>query len=324
MKMKKVKSILLMCFVFLVSCESNMKELENLDKDLKQVQISSEERALRTFERFIINAKNKIEENKTHLKGTEILNYDQSTELLDELIVPSINFLKDYGFTNDDYYEMFGTLDVNQIQKEIAGAGILLYALETNKLLTSSYNLQRKGGYDKFKKCFLDATGIAAGIALVGALSGEAGGKAVKKAFKKVIKKLGSKLVGGIGLVLMAAEFTYCMSVKEASTDNGNKTSCPDLIEVYVPKNKTKYLISKKDIGYDSVAEIKINLPLEKKYNVYDVQFGYAPIEVGEGIPEGTPCLVKLKYKNLILGSEIDKNSIEEFTSISLFYFYQE
>lgn len=60
--------------------------------------------------------------------------------------------------------------------------------------------------------CFLEATGIAAGVALIGAMTGEVGGRALKKAFTKAVKKIGSKTLGGIGLVLMAAEFTWCMT----------------------------------------------------------------------------------------------------------------
>lgn len=60
--------------------------------------------------------------------------------------------------------------------------------------------------------CFLEATGIATGVALIGAMTGEVGGRALKKAFTKAVKKIGSRTLGGIGLVLMATEFTWCMT----------------------------------------------------------------------------------------------------------------
>lgn len=107
---------------------------------------------------------------------------------------------------------MFGNEDTDIIKNEIAGAGLLLFKLQTLSNEESKNNLYAKSEAPDAVNCFLEATGIAAGVALVGALTGEVGGKALKKAFKKAVKKIGSRVLGGVGLFLMAAEFTWCMT----------------------------------------------------------------------------------------------------------------
>ncbi|MFT5244539.1 MAG: hypothetical protein ACJA1H_002626 [Glaciecola sp.] len=66
------------------------------------------------------------------------------------------------------------------------------------------------------RTCFMEATGIAAGLTLVAALTAQTMDKQlVKKLMKKVLKKVGARVLGGIGLVLIIADFSYCVATFE-------------------------------------------------------------------------------------------------------------
>lgn len=173
--------------------------------------------ALKKFENSLIEIQPLLREfenqSKLNIKSNTELNSDPlANEILNKLSEPSLELLSDYGFNNDDFKEMFGNNDASKIKNEIAGAGLLLFRLQTLSERNSSVNLSAKYVAPDAVNCFLEATGIAAGVALIGALTGEVGGKALKKAFIKAVKRIGSRTLGGIGLVLMAAEFTWCMT----------------------------------------------------------------------------------------------------------------
>lgn len=175
----------------------------------------SSEIALKKFEASVIKVEPLIQKFKDEKFYDNKTNYENDpliTEILNELSEPSVELLNDYGFNDADYKEVFGNNDKEKLKNEIASAALMLYRLQTLTANAENNNLFAKTDTPDAVNCFLEATGIAAGIGLVGALTANAGGKSVKKAFKAVLKKVGSRLAGGIGLFLMAAEFTWCMN----------------------------------------------------------------------------------------------------------------
>lgn len=275
---------------------------------------------MRKFQKSIIIAQGKIREDRRleKVNGTpkEYNTQIEAQQLLSEVSNASIDFMRDYGFTLDDYYEMFGTYNTLLIQEEIAGAGMLLYALETNEILEANgSSLYAKGGGD-IRPCFLEATGIAAGIALVGALklSGQAGGKAVRKAFKTAIKKIGGRLAGGIGLAIMAIDFAICMAV-DTSVSIGTAGTCENLLQARTTNTNEIILISAIDIGgSDNYVQ---NIYDNQIFGTYKVTYGYTPIAI-QDITEDTPCLAKLDtgQNSTILGKYINKASVKPYERI--------
>lgn len=175
-----------------------------------EIALKKFENSFNEIQPLLLRFKNQTNLNKktsAELKSDPLVN-----EILNKLFEPSLELLSDYGFNNDDFKEMFGNEDTDIIKNEIAGAGLLLFKLQTLSNEESKNNLYAKSVTPHSVSCFLEATGIAAGAALVGALTGEVGGKALKKAFKKAVKKIGSRVLGGVGLLLMAAEFAWCMT----------------------------------------------------------------------------------------------------------------
>jgi hypothetical protein len=195
-------------FFLLFSCsqehtfENNSEFFEDPKIALKKFELSLNE-IEPLLEKFNVE-KSKL--NKTSNKNNTLIN-----QILNELSEPSLELLTDYGFNDKDFKEVFGNSNKEELKKEIAGAGLILYRLQT--LNNNDKNLVAKGNArPDAVECFLEATGISAGIGLVGALTAQAGGKAVKKALKVALKKIGSRMLGGVGLILMAAEFTWCMN----------------------------------------------------------------------------------------------------------------
>lgn len=64
----------------------------------------------------------------------------------------------------------------------------------------------------KVVTCALEATGLAAGATVTGGLAYGTLGKKGKKAVLKAVAKIGGRTLTGIGLALVAAEFTWCMA----------------------------------------------------------------------------------------------------------------
>ena len=192
------------------SCTQNELLIDENPENLitSEIALKKFEVSVNKVESLIQKFKNKKSySNKTNYENDPLIN-----EILNELSEPSLELLTDYGFNDADYEEVFGSSDKEELKKEIASAGLMLYRLQTLTDNPEAKNLFAKGDAPDAVNCFLEATGIAAGVALVGALTAQAGGKAVKKAFKTALKKVGSRLAGGIGLFLMAAEFTWCMT----------------------------------------------------------------------------------------------------------------
>lgn len=142
------------------------------------------------------------------------------TRTLSPLINPTLNLFEKAGFSKIEINELVGS---NKDVLRTVFLGIVFFEFSKESLKNIAENFNGKnidhGQYSRYESpivvCFLEATGIAAGIGLVGALSGQAGGKALRAAFMKFIKKAGVKFVSGLGLVLMAGEFIWCLSTFE-------------------------------------------------------------------------------------------------------------
>ncbi len=132
-----------------------------------------------------------------------------SNEIIHDLAKPSFQFCE-IGFTESELEEMFGSSKLEENEDEFVGAALILYNLQINNW-SSNKSVANDSSQPESVACFLEATGIAAGVGLLGALSGQLGGKAFRKAFMKAVKKIGTRFLGGFGLILVTAEFSWCM-----------------------------------------------------------------------------------------------------------------
>ena len=132
-----------------------------------------------------------------------------SNEIIHDLAKPSFQFCE-IGFTESELEEMFGSSKLEENEDEFVGAALILYNLQINNW-SSNKSDANDSSQPESVACFLEATGIAAGVGLLGALSGQLGGKAFRKAFMKAVKKIGTRFLGGFGLILGTAEFSWCM-----------------------------------------------------------------------------------------------------------------
>ena len=154
----------------------------------------------RSFEKVSPYYNNVLRSYRAGATEEEIRRSEDMRRVVSEMHEPSIQLFKNLRFSEEDNFEIFGHRFLSDATAEdVVGGGLLLYSFQTNG-----------SGYD-FIDCFLEVTGISAGIALVGGLTGAAGGPALVKAFKTVVTKVGIRTLSGIGLALMAAEFTWCM-----------------------------------------------------------------------------------------------------------------
>ena len=203
-------------FFLLFSCNQNEHTLDDNSENFVEPEI-----ALKKFELSLNEIEpllKKFNKEKPYLNKTNNKKNTLINEILNELSEPSLELLTDFGFCDKDYKEVFGNSNKEELKKEIAGAGLMLYRLQTLNN-NDAENLSAKGSTPPDAVgCFLEATGISAGIGLVGALTAQAGGKVVKKALKKAFKKIGSRMLGGVGLFLMTAEFTWCMTKNKTKT----------------------------------------------------------------------------------------------------------
>lgn len=138
--------------------DENPENLITSEIALKKFEVS-----VNKVESLIQKFKNKKSySNKTNYENDPLIN-----EILNELSEPSLELLTDYGFNDADYEEVFGSSDKEELKKEIASAGLMLYRLQTLTDNPEAKNLFAKGDAPDAVNCFLEATGIAAGVALV-------------------------------------------------------------------------------------------------------------------------------------------------------------
>lgn len=142
-------------------------------------------------------------------------------KMLNHLSNPALTFFNSLGFTDNDYKEAFGSADKSEIGKKAAGYALLILKLracaEKNPApLNKSLNYGTMSGAEedtpKVVTCALEATGLAAGATIIGGLAYGTLGKNGKKAVLKAVAKIGGRTLSGIGLALVAAEFTWCMA----------------------------------------------------------------------------------------------------------------
>tara|TARA_B110000093_G_C12819671_1_gene346376 strand:+ start:92 stop:811 length:720 start_codon:yes stop_codon:yes gene_type:complete len=136
---------------------------------------------------------------------------DGSKELLSYFDYSESDLSEDFEDSNDPRISLMGLMLLsasNQNKQTTTTASTLqLTSLLGNSLYAAN------SSYGGVRDCFLESTGIAAGVALVGALAAEVVDKGlVKKLIKKAVKKIGGRVLGGIGLAIIAIDFAYCMA----------------------------------------------------------------------------------------------------------------
>lgn len=135
--------------------------------------------------------------------------------ITDSLLSSSKAFLSQLGISDSDILLAYNTKrDIKELTDEdIVGLALFLHSCFVANGVGETNNL--RATVDRAKDCFLEATGIAAGVGVIGALTGKALSKSALKAVLKLAAKVGGRSLAGIGLALVAAEFTYCMMTDE-------------------------------------------------------------------------------------------------------------
>tara|TARA_B110000967_G_scaffold161622_1_gene167827 strand:+ start:568 stop:1284 length:717 start_codon:yes stop_codon:yes gene_type:complete len=205
------------------SCSNNDNLLESEEK----IALSKFENLIRTTTPKIQNIVNKKQRlfsaknanaNEINTKAEE-----EAQEVLKPIVSGTKELLATFGFTESDLAEGFDNLEDPRIA--LVGFMILSASNEGQNKTISQANffslftnsLYAQGTYDNVRSCFLETTGIAAGVALVSALTAATIDKGlVKKLIKKAVKKIGSRALGGIGLLIIAVDFSNCMYKKHS------------------------------------------------------------------------------------------------------------
>jgi len=212
--MKKLIILLITVFA-LFSCQKENETIEP-SNPLTEAQI---EIAINSFKNSIIPKielfDSLMEYQNIHLGGVKSGSYPDVVlslveTLVSDLAQPSLNFFEELGFVDEHFNEIFSELDPYYFDHYITGTALIL-----SNLLNSDAGSDAVFGSSVEEQgiayCFKEATGIAAGIALVIALAKAASTEEIVDAVKKLVKKVGKRTLGGIGLVLIGAQFTLCM-----------------------------------------------------------------------------------------------------------------
>lgn len=203
------------------SCSNNDNLLESDEK----IAISKFENLVRISTPKIQTVANK-QQKLLSAKNTNKINIkieEEAKDVLKPIVSGTKELLASFDFTESDLAENFDDLEDPRIA--LIGFMILSASKERQNKTVSQANflplftnsLYAQSTYDNVRSCFLESTGIAAGIALVGALTAEVIDKGlVKKLIKKAVKKIGGRALGGIGLVIIAVDFSHCMYKKHS------------------------------------------------------------------------------------------------------------
>ncbi len=208
--MKKILIISLVTSIALFSCQKGKESFEESNHPMEsQIEI-----AINSFKNHItsnVELFDKLNEFQyTHMAAIKFGSYPTEvvslvTTLVDDLAEPSLNFFQGLGFSDDDFNEMFSEIDPVFVDHYLTGSALVLYNLLEPDAQVGSETLNR------IVDCFLASTGIAEGVAVVSVLASATFGESAIQIFKYLVKKLGIRALGGIGMVLMAVEFTRCL-----------------------------------------------------------------------------------------------------------------
>lgn len=225
MKIKKsfLSTILLLSFV-VASCDQGVAPSSN--EKIDQVELEPEV-ALSNFGDTFNEVKPLFQNLTEHVKlkkekkGKQVEKALSSKQIadgikmLDHLSGPALAFFNSLGFTQKDYKKAFGTSNRSVIGRKAAGFALIIYKLRScqkNDINTPfSNNIVMSDEKPKWVTCALEATGLAAGAAVIGGLGYGTLSEKGKKALLKSVAKIGGRTLSGIGLALVAAEFTWCM-----------------------------------------------------------------------------------------------------------------
>ncbi|MEM5563620.1 hypothetical protein WNY78_00820 [Psychroserpens sp. AS72] len=173
----------------------------------------------KTTHQLIIGQFDEIEDNENQ----DEINYDDCIAMIEIPIQPVLDALnpvtsaaKQYfynkGFTETEIIEMLDGEDESTLIPIVMN---VVYSDNTSQASIDFLSVFGESAYAQngVRDCFLEATGIAAGVALVSALTAQTmDKKLVKKLVKTAVKKIGGRVLGGIGLALMVAEFAWCLT----------------------------------------------------------------------------------------------------------------
>lgn len=129
--------------------------------------------------------------------------------LADSLYESSYALLQKLELSKEDIQLVYGKdLEINELSRvEVVGLALFL----DMSFRTTTGMRTRSVSHDDIVHCALDASGIVAVGYLVDQLAGKAISRAAIKAVLKAGLKAGGRVLGGIGLAIMVAEFSYCL-----------------------------------------------------------------------------------------------------------------
>lgn len=152
---------------------------------------------------------------------------DVMAQMTVELLAPSKTYLSDLGVSTSDIYHVYDkTEGIDHISDtDIVGLALFLNSYFTAQMVETEISEEPQApgdtgatnGRNKAIDCFLEATDITTGIALIGGLTRGTLSKGAVRAAIKLAAKVGGRTLSGIGLALVAAEFTYCMFTSSSS-----------------------------------------------------------------------------------------------------------
>ena len=222
-------------------------------------------------------------EIKNKIETSRMSNEAVAKEFVSEIKDDALILIKSYGVTERQLINKFGSLDPEKIaltaqlivmEEELIDKGKTLSIFTQQDYKPLSYAIlginstyaNTVGG------CVLEAIGVKAVVqVLVGDIAalGTAG-------VLKIVGNVASKYAGIIGAAAMVYQFADCMGWLTAVSGPlpAGVSTYKDLVIVDRRENsfKATYYISKKDIGYISASEFKINR--NSSYRTFNVEYG--------------------------------------------------
>ena len=149
---------------------------------------------------------------------------DVMAQMTVELLAPSKTYLSDLGVSTSDIYHVYDkTEGIDHISDtDIVGLALFLNSYFTAQIAATEISEDPQdpdttNGSNKAIDCLVEAAGVTTGITIIRSLTKGTLSKAAVKAAVKLAAKVGSRTLSGIGLALVAAEFTYCMFTSSSS-----------------------------------------------------------------------------------------------------------
>lgn len=208
----------------LVAVSCSKKQMPNENPEIEDLQllkggqadsvynVTKELRALRSEIRNnqeLLRSIRPAVKTRSETNGAQNVDTAAVVSLAENLYESSFDLLQKLELTHEDLQLIYGkNLAVDELSK-VDAVGLALF-LDMTFRTTAGVRTRSISGKDIIG-CALEAAGIVEIGILVDELAGKAISRAAIKAALKVGLKAGGRVLGGVGLAIMAAEFAYCL-----------------------------------------------------------------------------------------------------------------